>query len=88
VFPIRYETTSAIAAALTNMVVFGLPADYFDTYRANIAAVTTRDVLAAAKAHVNPDHLQVVVVGNPDLVQEQLVSVAGGPVSVREAAEE
>ena len=87
VFPIRYETTSAIAAALTNMVVFGLPADYFDTYRANIAAVTTRDVLAAAKAHVNPDLLQVVVVGNPELVQEQLVSLANGPLSVREAVE-
>ena len=33
VFPIRYETTTAIAGALANMVTFGLPENYFDTYR-------------------------------------------------------
>jgi zinc protease len=88
VFPIRYETTSAIAAALTNMIVFGLPHDYYDTYRANIAKVTTREVLEAAKAHVSPDLLQVVVVGNPELVQNQLKGLPLGPLSVREASEE
>jgi zinc protease len=88
VFPIRYETTSAIAAALTNMIVFGLPHDYFDTYRENIARVTTRDVLEAAKAHVNPDHLQVVVVGNPELVEEPLKELSIGSFSAHEASEE
>lgn len=88
VFPIRYETTSAIAAALTNMIVFGLPHDYFDTYRENIARVTTRDVLEAAKVHVNPDHLQVVVVGNPELVEAQLKELSIGPFSTHEASEE
>lgn len=88
VFPIRYETTSAIAAALTNMIVFGLPHDYYDTYRSNVAKVTTRDVLDAAKAHVNPERLQVVVVGNPELVQAQLNDLSIGGLSVREASEE
>src|SRR4029079_1707569 len=61
VFPIRYETTSAIAGALVNMVTFGLPENYFDTYRQKIASVTTQDVLAAAKKHVRPEELQVTV---------------------------
>ena len=41
VFPIRYETTASIASALANLVTFGLPENYYDTYRAKIAGVTT-----------------------------------------------
>jgi zinc protease len=88
VFPIRYETTSAIAGALANMVTFGLPENYFDTYRQKIASVTTQDVLAAAKKHVKPEELQVTVVGNPDLIREGVENLAIGPLSVREATEE
>jgi zinc protease len=88
VFPIRYETTSAIAAALASMVTFGLPENYFDTYRANISSVTTRDVLDAAKKHLHPEELQIVVVGNADLIREPIESLKLGPLSVREASEQ
>jgi zinc protease len=64
VFPIRYETTAAVAAALSNLTVHGLEEDYFDSYRAKIRAVTTADVLAAAQQHIHPDKLQTLVVGN------------------------
>jgi zinc protease len=83
VFPIRYETTSAIASALANLVTFGLPDDYYDTYRDNIAAVTEESVLAAAREYVQPDHLQVSVVGNPEIIVEPMREVLG-EVSVRE----
>jgi zinc protease len=82
VFPIRYETTGAIASALANMVTFGLPEDYYDTYRSNIGAVTTRDVLNAAKTHVKPDELQIVVVGNSEVLKPQIEALAVGPLSV------
>jgi len=88
VFPIRYETTAAIAGALSNLVTFELPEDYFDTYRRKIAAVTTQDVLEAAREHVRPEELQIAVVGNPDLIRENVENLAIGPVSVREAIEE
>lgn len=88
VFPIRYETTSAIAGALANMVTFGLPENYFDTYRQKIASVTTKDVLAAARQHVKPEELQITVVGNPDLIREEVENLAIGPLSVRAATEE
>ena len=88
VFPIRYETTSAIAGALVNMVTFGLPENYFDTYRANISAVTTADVLAAARAHVRPEELQIVVVGNAEVIRESVENLSVGPLAVREATEQ
>jgi zinc protease len=87
VFPIRYETTSAIAAALANMVTFKLPETYYDTYRSNIAAVTTLDVLNAAKEHVHPDQLQVVVVGDPTLLKAPIEALQIGALTVLDEVE-
>ena len=88
VFPIRYETTAAIASALSNLVTFGLPEDYFDTYRRNISLVSTQDVLDAARAYVDPAQLQIVVVGNPSVIQRGIEELSAGPLSVREITEE
>ena len=87
VFPIRYETNAAIASALANMVTFGLPENYFDNYRSNISSVTTQGVLEAAKKHVRPEELQIVVVGNADVVREPVEALGFGPLTVREASE-
>jgi zinc protease len=87
VFPIRYETTEAIASALAKLVTFGLPENYYDTYRSNIAAVTPADVLEAAKVHVKPERLQICVVGNPALIEAQMQQLAIGPITVREPSD-
>jgi predicted Zn-dependent peptidase len=77
VFPIRYETTSAIAAALANLIIHDLPDDYYDEYRARVRAVTTAGVLRAAQTHLHPDQLRIVVVGDPALIAEPVGRVAG-----------
>jgi zinc protease len=77
VFPIRYETTSAIAAALANLVIHELPDDYYDRYRERVRAVTTQGVLRAAQAHLHPDQLRVVVVGDPAVIATPLGAVTG-----------
>jgi zinc protease len=88
VFPIRYETTSAIAAALANLVIFGLAPDYFDTYRDHVRGVTTADVLEAARAHLHPDDMRIVVVGDPSVIVDQLADVTGMTIDVARADEE
>jgi zinc protease len=82
VFPIRYETTSAIAGALASLVVYDLPNDYFDRYRENIRSVTGSDVLAAAREHLHPEQLQVAVVGDPNVVQAPLERLEIGPTAL------
>ncbi|HWG32599.1 MAG TPA: pitrilysin family protein [Gemmatimonadaceae bacterium] len=82
VFPIRYETTAAIAAALATLVIYDLPSDWYDSYRARMGAVTVKDVLAAARAYVHPDSLQIVIVGDAGAVREPLEALAFGPVDV------
>jgi len=46
-----------------NYAFYGLPADYLETYRANIEKVTREDVARVAKAYVKPEQLAVLVVG-------------------------
>ena len=82
VFPIRYETTEAIARALAALVAYRLPSDYFDSYRDEVRAVTLVDVLQAADRHLHPDELQLLVVGDPDVVREPLEALDFGPVEL------
>ena len=77
VFPIRYETTAAIAAALANLVIHGLPEDYYDEYRAHVRGVTTAGVLRAAQTHLHPDRLRIVVVGDPATIAGAVSAVTG-----------
>ena len=82
VFPIRYETTSAIAGALASLVVHGLPDDYFDRYRERIRAVTADHVLTAAQRHLHPEQLQVTVVGDPQVVRTPLEKLGMGAIAL------
>ncbi len=81
VFPIRYETTAAVASALSNLVVQELDTDYFDSYRERIRAVSAEDVLNAARNHLHPDKLQTLVVGNVSAVREQLAELEVGELA-------
>jgi zinc protease len=80
VFPIRYETTDAIAAAIANLVVHGLGDDWLDRYRERVRAVTIEGVLHAAQAHLHPESLQVVVVGDPAVVRGPVEALGLGDV--------
>jgi zinc protease len=82
VFPIRFETTGAIASALASQAIFGLPTDYYDTYRDSIRAVTAEDILRVAQTHLDPARLQVVAVGNPDVISEPLAALGIGAITV------
>jgi zinc protease len=82
VFPIRYETTSAIASALASLAIYNLPADYYDTYRTNIHQVTDSTVLEAARRHLQPDQLQTVIVGDAEVIRGPVADLGLGHVSV------
>lgn len=85
VFPIRYETTGAVAGALAMANVYGLADDYFGTYRDRIAAVTPAHVLAAARAHLHPEELQVLAVGDASAIEGPLAALQLGALSVTNA---
>jgi zinc protease len=82
VFPIRYETTAAIATALANLVIHELPEDFYDRYREQVRKVTPAGVLRAAQQHLHPDELRIVVVGDPAVISAPLAEVTGARVDV------
>ena len=85
VFPIRFETTAAIAGALGGLVTYSLPTDYYDTYRARVRAVTPAAVRQAARAHLHSAQLQLVVVGAAAALRDPLEGLGFGPVTVYDA---
>jgi zinc protease len=85
VFPIRFETTSAIAAALSVLALHELPEDYYDRYRSNVASITTEQVLAAARRYLDPSAFQMLVVGDPNIVKGPLEAMAFGPMILYDA---
>lgn len=85
VFPIRYETTAAVAGALAAQVIFGLPDEYFDTYRVHIREVTLDSVHRAATRHLHTERLQALAVGDPSIA-EQLRALGFGEFVQREAS--
>jgi zinc protease len=82
VFPIKYETASSIATALANLVIYDLPADFYDEYRSGVRGVTQAQILAAARAYLDPTRLQIVVVGDPEVVAGPLRRLELGPVAI------
>jgi zinc protease len=61
-FIFNYDSKSGILAQQMNYASRGLPADYLETFRANIE-VTKDDVVRVAKAYVHVDDLALLVVG-------------------------
>jgi zinc protease len=58
------ETLDALGQSIVDMVQFGLPDDYYDTYAGKVRALKTGDVNQAAKEVVRPDNLIWIVVGD------------------------
>ena len=86
VFPIRFETTAAIAAALAVLVVHGLPEDYYDQYRARVRGMTIERIQDAAQKHLHPEALQMVVVGDPGVIRAPLEHFGFGPIALYDTA--
>ena len=82
VFPLRFESAGQVAAAITGLVVLKLPDDELDRYRPMIARVSQDDVLAAARRHVRPDELSIVVVGDARQVEAPLRAAGLGELTV------
>ncbi len=74
VFPLRFETTAAIADALAMRIGFGLDATYYDAYRDRIRAVDAAAVQRVAQEHLHPEALQLVIVGDADVVAPTLAA--------------
>jgi predicted Zn-dependent peptidase len=77
-----FETLGDLAARLEELAIYGLPDSYYAEYTAHIEAVTAADVRRAAAAHIQPDRLAVVVVGDRARIEPGIRALNLGPVRV------
>ena len=82
VFPLRFETTSGIAGAIEPLAVYGLPADWWHTYRDHLEAVGTAEVHAVARELIRPDEVLILLAGDADRLRAELEGADLGPVQV------
>jgi len=76
VFPIRAETQEGLTNLIVNQQLYGLPADYLQTYRDNVNAVTAAQIQEAAQKYVRTDEMAIVIVGDADHVRPQAETYA------------
>jgi zinc protease len=82
VFPLRFETTGGIAAAIEPLAVYDLPDEWWHAYRSHLEAVTTADILATARDLIRPDEALILVVGDASKVRADLEALDLGPLEV------
>ncbi|MDQ3180882.1 MAG: insulinase family protein [Acidobacteriota bacterium] len=74
VFPLRVETQEGLTNLIVTQQLYDLPADYLQTYRDKVNAVTLEEVERVAKKYITPDKIAIVVVGDAEQVLPQVKS--------------
>lgn len=79
VSPMRWETPMAVAQQVAQVVGNGLPLDWTDRYLEGLRSATLEQVNAAQQAHIRPDDLVVVAVGEASAIRGPLEELGYAP---------
>jgi zinc protease len=71
-FALSLEDPNQLLDYAMTLKLFGLPADYWDTYPAKIMNTTTEQVQRVARKYVVPENLQIVAVGDATKIKPVL----------------
>ncbi|HTA52314.1 MAG TPA: pitrilysin family protein [Candidatus Acidoferrum sp.] len=83
VFSLGVATQDGLLGQLATAYLDQLPSDYLETYRERIRALTSADVLAAARRHFDSANAQIVIVGDRTQIAEQ--ASLFGPITAYDA---
>lgn len=82
IFGLQLETAGQVATRVSQLVVYDLPDDHFESYRKRIRAVDVGAAAAAARRHIRPHEAQIVLVGDADVIATELEALELAPVDV------
>ena len=85
-FVFSFASPAAIVSRFVELEYDGLPKDFLQQLRAKVVALTTEDVLRAAKKHFRPNRLTIVAVG-PGEALPKLLSAFGEVKEIKLAPE-
>ncbi len=81
-FPADFETTRDLAVRLEELLLYGLPDQYFSQYIANVQRVSAADVQRVARAYIRTDRLAIVIVGDRKTIEPGLRALGLAPIQV------
>jgi predicted Zn-dependent peptidase len=81
----QYETNTAVANAIADIVRFGRPDDYVRTLKERIDAQTDAGIQQAVARSFRPDGLTWVIVGDLAKIEEPIRKLGLGEVRVLDA---
>jgi predicted Zn-dependent peptidase len=79
-FALSFETPYQVAAAIQNIILYGLPEDYYERYIGDLAAVTPADVSRVARTTLDTSAMALLVVADAGENRGVLGSLGRGPV--------
>jgi zinc protease len=83
--PRTFETTGDIAEHVSEVVLYELGRDFFDTYAARVRAVTADQVMTAVARWLPPERLLAVIVGDAAATESDVKGLGLGTVEVVDA---
>jgi zinc protease len=83
--PGRWESSAAVLGSVGELVRFGLPDDYWNSYADQVRGVTTAAVNAAGSRHLRPDELVFVVVGDRAVIEPGLKTLGFDRIQLLDA---
>lgn len=84
-FPNGVQTAQGLLGRLQNLIIWGLPIDFYATYRERLAAVTPTDVARAA-AKLDPNDVVIVAAGDLSKIEAPIRALNLGTVEVWDAS--
>jgi zinc protease len=81
----RWETAGAVADSLAEMVRFGLPDDYWNSYPEKVRELSDRQISDAASDVVQPDGMVWVVVGDRAKIESGIRALGYGDIVLMDA---
>ncbi|MDX2495681.1 MAG: pitrilysin family protein [Desulfuromusa sp.] len=78
-FVFAFSDSHSVVSRKVRLDYYDYPKDYLETYRQKIAAVTIADVQRVARQYLQPDNLQIVLVGNSQQYTDEIKAL-GFPV--------
>jgi len=78
--PRRFSSVNGIGTSVASLFAQDLPETFFQEYPAKINAVSRDDLVRVAKKYVDLDHLNIVIVGDKQVVQAGLAATKIAPI--------
>ncbi|HEV8538829.1 MAG TPA: pitrilysin family protein, partial [Bacteroidota bacterium] len=79
-YPSNFQSVAQIAGQLVEIVLYKLPDSYFNEYTSKILAVTKDDLNRVAKKYLDPERVNIIIVGDNQKIGRGVSSLKIAPV--------